>query len=425
MDGLVTLALDQSLAGGLVTLAFDIDRPRPRKSAIPPVSRWIPRARPQRMTASTRWVGAVVLIIASLGAVATRAVAAPAYVGRVAGTQATPLFPTSSVTLTASRPVVGGDALLIALKLSTVLFGGISVTDAAGNTYHVDIDQADGLGLGRTIVISATNVRALSAGASITVNFPMSGAYMVSVDEFSGLAARDVIASASGNGSTFSSGVTPATSQPIELLYGAVGNESGSAPGWSAGWTGLPTLTLGGDNLGAAYRVTSSAGAYAASGSTSGTWMAGIATYTAADSPPTARLTVTQLASPALTVRADGSGSTDSDATPIASYRFDFGDGSTAVTTTAPTATAQHTYAASGTHTVTLIATDTGGNASSPATANVNVTGNRAPALSQPANMTVDEGATADQTLNATDPDGNALTFSLASGPAYASITTT
>jgi PKD repeat protein len=377
-------------------------------------------------TASTRWLGAAVLVIASFCAVATRAVAAPAYIGRVAGTQAAPVLPTSSVTLTASRQVAGGDALLIALKLSTSLFGGISATDAAGNTYRVDIDQADGLGLGRTIVISATNVRALAAGASITVNFPMSGAYMISVDEFSGLAARDVIASASGNGSTFSSGMTPTTSQPIELLFGAVGNESGAAAGWSAGWTGLPTLTLGGDHLGAAYRVTSSAGAYAASGSTSGTWMAGIAAYTAADSPPTARLTVTQLTSPALSVRADGSGSTDGDATPIASYRFDFGDGSAAVTTTAPTATTQHTYAAAGTYTVTLIATDTGGNASTPAASSVTVNNaNRAPTLSQPANMTVNEGATADQTLNATDPDGNALTFSLASGPTYASVTTT
>src|SRR5206468_1404314 len=226
-----------------------------------------------------------------------------------------------------------------------------------------------------TIVISATNVRALSAGASITVNFPMSGAYMISVDEFSGLAARDVIASASGNGSTFNSGVTPSTSQPIELLYGAVGNESGSAPGWSAGWTGLPTLTLGGDNLGAAYGVTSSAGAYAASGSTSGTWMAGIATYTAtaADNPPSARLTVAQLASPALTVRADGSGSSDDDATPIASYRFDFGDGSAAVTTTAPTASAQHSRSAERRVGEALIATDSGGHASSPPQATINV----------------------------------------------------
>src|SRR5206468_13117928 len=41
---------------------------------------------------------------------------------------------------------------------------------------------------------------------------------------------------------------------------------------------------------------------------------------------------------------------------------------------TAPTATATHTYAAGGTYTVTLIATDTGGKQSAPATASVTVT---------------------------------------------------
>src|SRR5207249_3923323 len=89
------------------------------------------------------------------------------------------------------------------------------------------------------------------------------------------------------------------------------------------------------------------------------------------DGPPAARLTVTQLASPPLTVSADGSASIDADGTPIASYRFDFGDGTAPVTTTAPGATAQHTYAASGNYTVTLIATDTGGFASAPVTAAV------------------------------------------------------
>src|SRR5262249_57672052 len=62
------------------------------------------------------------------------------------------------------------------------------------------------------------------------------------------------------------------------------------------------------------------------------------------DAPPTAQLAVTQVASPPLTVSADGSASTDSDATPIATYRFTFGDGSPAVTTTAPSAAAPHTY---------------------------------------------------------------------------------
>jgi PKD repeat protein len=50
---------------------------------------------------------------------------------------------------------------------------------------------------------------------------------------------------------------------------------------------------------------------------------------------------------------------------------------------------------------------------------------NRAPTLAQPADMTVDEGATADQVLSATDPDGNALTFTKVSGPLYLTVTTT
>ncbi|HYQ89642.1 MAG TPA: Ig-like domain-containing protein, partial [Candidatus Binatia bacterium] len=50
---------------------------------------------------------------------------------------------------------------------------------------------------------------------------------------------------------------------------------------------------------------------------------------------------------------------------------------------------------------------------------------NRAPVLAQPSDVTVNEGDTADQTLNATDPDGDAVTFSLVSGPTYASVTTT
>ena len=75
------------------------------------------------------------------------------------------------------------------------------------------------------------------------------------------------------------------------------------------------------------------------------------------DVPPVARLTVSQLASPALTVKADGSTSTDTDATPIAGYHFDFGDGSPVVNTTAPTA--NHTYAAAGPYTIKLTCTDT------------------------------------------------------------------
>jgi hypothetical protein len=48
-----------------------------------------------------------------------------------------------------------------------------------------------------------------------------------------------------------------------------------------------------------------------------------------------------------------------------------------------------------------------------------------APVLTQPSDMTVTAGATADQTLHATDADGEALTFQKSYGPAYMTVTTT
>jgi hypothetical protein len=51
-------------------------------------------------------------------------------------------------------------------------------------------------------------------------------------------------------------------------------------------------------------------------------------------------------------------------------------------------------------------------------------TENRAPTLTQPANMTVDEGATADQQLTGTDPDGDALTFAKVTGPTFMTVST-
>src|SRR6185369_11489629 len=50
--------------------------------------------------------------------------------------------------------------------------------------------------------------------------------------------------------------------------------------------------------------------------------------------------------------------------------------------------------------------------------------GNQAPVLTQPADMTVSEGVTADQTLNATDPDGDPLTFSKVLGPTFMTVGT-
>jgi parallel beta-helix repeat protein len=89
------------------------------------------------------------------------------------------------------------------------------------------------------------------------------------------------------------------------------------------------------------------------------------------DLPPTASLTVSPVSGTApLAVTADASASSDGDATPIASYRFDFGDGTIVGPQTA--ASAAHTFQTAGAYTVTVTVTDTAG-LSSTATATATV----------------------------------------------------
>jgi parallel beta-helix repeat protein len=96
---------------------------------------------------------------------------------------------------------------------------------------------------------------------------------------------------------------------------------------------------------------------------------------TVRNDPPSAALAVTPASGLVpLAVTANASGSTDVDAAPIASYAFDFGDGSPVVGPQ-PQATATHTYNAAGTYTVKVTVTDTLG-VSSTATAQVVGTAN-------------------------------------------------
>jgi PKD repeat protein len=88
-------------------------------------------------------------------------------------------------------------------------------------------------------------------------------------------------------------------------------------------------------------------------------------------SPPSAALTVTPTSGVApLQVSADASAST-AGSSPIASYKFEFGDGT--VVGPQSGATASHTYSAAGTYTVTVTVTDSASQ-SSTATASVSVT---------------------------------------------------
>ena len=98
------------------------------------------------------------------------------------------------------------------------------------------------------------------------------------------------------------------------------------------------------------------------------------------------------------------------------------------VTTTSPTAGNIHLapgFADGGTFAATVRASDGSSSADRGFSITVCAGCQRAPVLAQPANMTVNEAATADQTLSATDADGNAITFSKASGPTFMTVTTT
>src|SRR5207253_8499430 len=58
-------------------------------------------------------------------------------------------------------------------------------------------------------------------------------------------------------------------------------------------------------------------------------------------------------------------------------------------------------------------------------TVNPFVANNNPPVLAQPSDMTVDENATADQTITATDADSDPLSFSKVAGPSFVTVTTT
>ena len=320
---------------------------------------------------------------ASLLLAAAPARAAITYVGRVASTTVTAA--STSTVLTAGRTVTAGDAIVVAVLLSSTSTTAAKVVDSAGNTYALDRDLNDGSAGDRVVVFSATNAKALPSGGTITITYPSSAECNASADEFTGIAALERAASAFATSTSFNSGASGTTSQASELIFGVVGNESGNAPVFAAGWTALPTLSIVDDRLTVAYQVASTTGSFTASGTISGTWMAAVLAYPASgsppppDQPPVAVLAVSQAASPPLTVNASAAGSTDTDSTPIASYSFDWGDGSNATVVNAPNQTASHTYSSAGTYTVTLIATDTANLGSTPVTKNITLTADAPP----------------------------------------------
>jgi Fibronectin type III domain len=204
---------------------------------------------------------------------------AAAFVQRVGSVTASASRATTTVPV-GSPGVAAGHTLVVSLLLSSTTnrTGAVSATDSAGNSYVVARDTNDGSGGDRTLVLVSVGVKALPAGGSITLAHPSSAETHASVDEFSGVTGIDTSAGATGTAATFSSGQAPATTQASDVLIAAIGIESGKAPTWASGWKALPALSVSSDYLDTAYQMATATGAYAATGTTSGQWMASIVT---------------------------------------------------------------------------------------------------------------------------------------------------
>lgn len=177
-----------------------------------------------------------------------------------------------------------------------------------------EINLAPGGGQGgavATAIFSAHGVPALPAGSLITINFPTTDAQAATAAEFYGLTAVDTVDQVSGkesfsaglDGKLPDSGLTGLTSQPHELLIGAVGvrgqldpdaptTDDGLGFDAGAGYTaleanGTPSGNAGNKNsaIHAEYQIVHEIGQYLADGiltaSAGGEWATLIATYRA------------------------------------------------------------------------------------------------------------------------------------------------
>jgi PKD repeat protein len=192
-------------------------------------------------------------------------------------------------------------------------------------------------------VVTVTDTAGLTSTASVKVSVASDNPPLASiaVSPASGTAPLAVTADASGSSDTDS---TPIATYQFDFGDGAV-----------VGPQAAPTASHQYPNAGS-YTVTLTVTDTAGNSSTASTSV----TATSANQPPVAALTVAPSSGPApLAVTADASGSTDPDGFPIASYRFDFGDGIVVGPQAGSTAT--HTYSAAGSYALTVTVTDVGG----------------------------------------------------------------
>ncbi|MFE2308507.1 BTAD domain-containing putative transcriptional regulator [Streptomyces sp. NPDC059411] len=190
------------------------------------------------------------------------------------------ILTTHTVDLPVLRPVRAGDTLIVSMMLTSTTPGTVNLTDTVGNAYTVVGDVTDAR-RHRTTILAAVHARPLGTTDRITATYPESSKYHVAVDEFSGIAGPGRQARASGRDdhdiTSFSTSADPLPCSAGDLLVGAVGTNTGSAPVFADGWQTLPVLKLSSYRLTTAYRFVTTDGSCAATGTTSAQWEAVVA----------------------------------------------------------------------------------------------------------------------------------------------------
>jgi len=235
-------------------------------------------------TAGSYTVKVTVTDTSNLSATATQSVTAssatsstPKYVGSVANNYATNTHTSGYITVWRAAGVQAGDLVVLTLQLAGTSSGPVSATDSKGNTYSAVADVSDGSG-NRLVLLSGVLGTSLAANDRITATFPTATSYRFSGDEFSGVTRADGRATATGTGTTFSSGAAQVSSGS-DLAYAAVSVPAGTGnPSFASGWTQVGAQAVGSMYLTRAYQFPGT-GTSTGSGTATGAWLAADGTF--------------------------------------------------------------------------------------------------------------------------------------------------
>lgn len=194
------------------------------------------------------------------------------YLGRIGS--ATSTSPSAVDTMTVS-PAPAGSTLVATVLLLGTASGTPRVTDTEGNSYQLQVNQADAAG-DTLLLFTATSIRGLTQTDTVSISYPAASEHAVAIDEYTGHSAIDQSASATGYGTNTSTGKTTKTTTADEVAVTALADINGSAT--LSGYTKLPSLTVAGASVATAWRALTSTGSYSADGTSDGPWLAGLLT---------------------------------------------------------------------------------------------------------------------------------------------------